>query len=219
MLAGLVGDGRHGGLEASGGGAGPGNGLDAGDGDDADGSEFAEGFPADVFGLDVSRERPGPAFGTAGEDDDDFAFELEAFEIVVLHFRDAEAVADEDHGRFDAGCGVRAEVEIGLLAEFDGLGLTVTEEGEAGVGFVDLAGSELDGLHVALGSGGGEAEAFELLGDVGGGLAVAFAAGVAAFEFVVGEELNVLPPKLTIIFGGERSYREDEAKNAAHEYP
>ena len=193
--------------------------MDAGDGDDADGAEFAEGFPADVVGLDVGGEGAGPAFGAAGEDDDDFAFELEAFEIVVLHFRDAEAVADKDHGRFDARGGVGPEVEVSLFAEFNGEGLTIADDGEAGVGFVDLAGLELDGLHVALGSGSGEAEAFELFGDVGGGLAMAFAAGVAAFEFIVGEELNVLPPKLAVVIGGERSYIEDEAKNAAHEYP
>lgn len=79
LLAGLVGDGGHGSLEAGGGGAGPGNGLDAGDGDESDGSEFAEGLPADIAGLNVGRERTGPAFGSAGEHDDNFAFELEAF--------------------------------------------------------------------------------------------------------------------------------------------
>lgn len=207
LLAGLVGDGGHGGLEAGGGGAGPGDGLDAGDGDEADGSEFAEGFPADVPRLNVGREWAGPAFGRAGEHDDNFAFELQTFEIVVLHFGHAEAVADEDHGRFHGGGGVGPQAEIGLFTEFNGERLALANEGEAGVGFVDLAGLELHGLRVALGAGGGEAEAFELFGDVGGGLAVALATGVAAFEFVVGEELDVLPPKLAVVVGGERSYK------------
>ena len=100
--------------------------------------------------------------------------------------------------RVAIGAGTDAAANAGMRLAYAG-GNAV----DAGVATM-FAASIVEYSHFGF---GGEAEAFELFGDVGGGLAMAFAAGVAAFEFIVGEELDVLPPKLAVIFGGERSYK------------
>jgi hypothetical protein len=59
-----------------------------------------------------------------------------------------------------------------------------------------LAGDEFDRLVEAVDSRRLGARALELLDGIGLRSALATAAGVAAFEFIVGEEFDVIPPGL-----------------------
>ncbi len=61
---------------------------------------------------------------------------------------------------------------------------------------IDRSGDQPDRLEKSLGSGWFEPGPRELLGHVVGRLAVALAAGVAAFELVIGQDQDVRPPSL-----------------------
>ncbi len=67
--------------------------------------------------------------------------------------------------------------------------LPSADEGEAAIFFDDLAGDEFDRLVEAVYAGRFRARVLELLDGVLLRFALAAAAGVAAFQFVVGEEL------------------------------
>src|SRR5262249_47715401 len=66
----------------------------------------------------------------------------------------------------------------------------------ARLGLDDLPRHEPDRLQVSRRAGRFEPGLLEAIGDVRGGLLVTFAAGVAPFERVVREELDVRPPAL-----------------------
>ena len=67
---------------------------------------------------------------------------------------------------------------------------------------------EADRLEVARGPGGLESELLELRLDVPDGFQESGRAGVAAFELVVGEELDVAPPEFAFggVIGGEKTW-------------
>ena len=132
--------------------------------------------------------------------DGDFAAEIEAGEIIVPGFGHAQPVADEDHGGLGFGGEVGAAALGGIEAVEDFLAIGA-DNGDTAFVVDELAGLELDGLQIAVGAGGFEAEGLHLGGDVFDGFVVAFAAGVAALQFVVGEELDVGPPAVAL--GGE----------------
>jgi hypothetical protein len=82
--------------------------------------------------------------------------------------------------------------------------LAVGNQCERGLGFIDFVLVEADGLVETIGSGGLEAGFLELLDDIGLGFAKTFAAGVATFERIVGEKLDVRPPGVAIEMGNGR---------------
>ena len=91
-----------------------------------------------------------------------------------------------------------ARADDGIFAERERFAFAVADEGETAILFDDLAGDEFDRLVEAVGAGGFGARVLELLDGILLRLALATAAGIAAFEFVVGENLDVIPPGLTV---------------------
>src|SRR5262249_40207453 len=124
----------------------------------------------------------------------DLAFEIEAGEVVELVFGNGECVAAEDGG----GVGVLGEVATGgecrVVAELERSDPALLSNCEAGLLFDDLRDFEFDWLEVTSGSGGLESGALEFAREIFSSAAVAWGSGVAAFEFVVGEDLDVGPP-------------------------
>ena len=166
--------------------------LDGGEhGDDADGAAADElgGFLARVVGLGGG----GEALGGAGEDDGNFALNVDAGgEIGVVELGGVDAEADEDGGRGDlarGGAGGGAGEHVVDRSEGD-LGAGVADDEFAGFE-VEAGFAHGEGLHVAPVAGGLDAEAQELGGDVGHGKAVAAGAGGAALHEIVGEEGDV----------------------------
>ena len=121
-----------------------------------------------------------------------------ASEVVIIFLRDFEAIAGENQRRFDLGRGHDAGADDGIFTERERFAFAVADEGEAAIFFDDLAGDELDGLVEAVYARGFCARALELLDGVCLRFALATAAGVAAFEFVVGENFDVIPPGLAV---------------------
>src|SRR5208283_885507 len=109
-----------------------------------------------------------------------------------------EAIADENERRFDLGRGHDARVNDGIFTEGERFAFAVANQDEAAIFFDDLAGDELDGLVETVDACGFCTRAHKLLDGVFLRFALAAATSVAAFEFVVGEELDVIPPRLTV---------------------
>src|SRR5580693_5316287 len=76
------------------------------------------------------------------------------------------------------------------------LGACVLDQGEARAAFIDLPGDQVHWLKIAVGTSRLETGACELSGNVFGRPPVARAAGVAAFEFIIGQDRDVRPPAL-----------------------
>src|SRR5208282_974602 len=111
---------------------------------------------------------------------------------------DFEAVADENQRRFNLGRGHDAGADKGIFAEREWFALAVVDQREAAILFDDLAGDEFDGLVEAVNARRFRARALELLDGMGLRGALATAAGIAAFEFVVGEDFDMTPPGLAV---------------------
>src|SRR5207302_913153 len=134
-----------------------------------------------------------------GEKDSDLANQIEAGKLVEIFFRDFETVADEHHMPADVHGRARgARADKGISGEGERLGFTVQDEGERGFGFVHLKLSETQGLVEAVAPGGFETGLVELFDGVGLRFFEALAAGVAAFERIVGEKLDVRPPGVAV---------------------
>jgi len=150
----------------------------------------------------MGSERTRNLGGRSGEDHDDLAPDVDAGEVVIIFLGDFEAIADENQRRFDLGHGHDAGANDGIFAETERFAfvfvLVLADEGQAAVSLDDLAGDELDGLVEAVDAGGLRARALELLDGVSLGGALATAASIAAFEFVVGEDFDVIPPGLAV---------------------
>src|ERR1700732_362048 len=124
--------------------------------------------------------------------------DVDAGEVVIILLRDFEAIADENQRRFDLGRGHHARADDGILTEGERFASAGADEGKAAILFDDLAGDEPDGLVEAVYARGLRARALELLYGVGLCGAFARTARVAAFEFVVGENFDVIPPSLAV---------------------
>ncbi len=168
--------------------------LRVGQRDRADGAEPLQGVPALRARLVVCAERAWDRRGTAGEQDHDLAFHIEAGKVVMLQFRDLQAVAGKHQRRLDAGRRVDAHAEGGLIAERHGHGFALRHQREARLRFVDAARAEGNGLQVAGGAGRLEPRLLEVVRDVLGGLQMLGAAGLAATHAVVGQRLDVRKP-------------------------
>src|SRR3989454_5438010 len=95
---------------------------------------------------------------------------------------------------FDTFGGIHAHAEHGILAQLYRLGLAIANQLEARVLLVNLPHVEFDRLEIPRGAGRLQTSVLEYLGDIGGGFAMPFAAGVPALELIVGQKLHVGPP-------------------------
>ncbi len=86
---------------------------------------------------------------------------------------------------------MRIDAEKGIVAEFHRLHVSVAQQIERAARFVNAHDVEIHGLAITIDAGGLQTCGAELLSHVVGGFLEAAAAGVAAFEAVVGEKLNV----------------------------
>ena len=134
--------------------------------------------------------------------DGDFALQVEAGEFVEARLRDRHAIPDEHHRRFDERA-MSPRLERMASCAVTGSGLPSRTKFQGGLG--DLAGLKTDRLEVAGRPGRLKSELFELCLDVADSGEKAGRSGVAAFELVVGEELDMVPPELALggIIGGE----------------
>ena len=93
---------------------------------DADNAGLPQSFPAFSDRLVVRRKRGRSFRGGPREIHDDFALQVEAGEIVVVHLWDLQAVADEHKWRGNfLGCEINARVEVGIFAEHERLDFAV----------------------------------------------------------------------------------------------
>ena len=136
--------------------------------------------------------------GRSREDHNDLAENVDAGEIVIIVFGNFETIADENQRCFDLGRGHDACANDGIFAERERFVLAVAAEGQTAIFFDDLAGDELHGLVEAVNARWLRTRVLELLDGVGLRGALSTAAGVAAFEFVVSEEFDVVPPGLAV---------------------
>jgi hypothetical protein len=194
----------------------------------ADGSGGTQKFPALDCGLIVRGESCRNVRRRAGEIDDDFAFQVEAGELIEIFFRDLEAVSDEDERRGEiCGRACSTRTDEGIVSKGERLGLAAGSEGQRRLGFIDLELIETDRLEKAVDAGGLEAGFLELFDGVSLGFAKAFAAGVAPFQRIVGKKFDVRPPGVAIkvrhsriLLGrgrGGRSEQENHRKRVTHE--
>ena len=76
----------------------------------------------------MRRERRRNLLGRADKKNDNLALEVEARQVVVVFFRDFQAIAGENQGRADFFLGeIDAGVEESVLAEGKRLGLAVVD--------------------------------------------------------------------------------------------
>src|SRR5260370_10656142 len=143
-------------------------------------------------------ERAGNLGRRSRENHDDLAADVDAGEIIIILLRDFEAIANENERRFDLGRRHDACANDGIFAERERIVFAVADEAKAAILFDDLAGDELDGLVETVDPRGLCARALELLDGVSLRGALATAAGIAAFEFVVGQDFDVIPPGLAV---------------------
>ena len=192
----------------------PGNvhGGGIGDGDVADGSGFMKSFPALAERLVMRGERSGNVGRRTREIHNDFAVEVQAAQFVEIFLGDLQAITNKDKRSGDACGGVRpTRADECFVGEGEMTVLPFADEGESGLGLVHTILRETDGLIKAFGAGWLKAGFFELLNRVGLRFLETLAAGVPAFERVVGEELDVCPPGIAIEMksgrwlGGNRS--------------
>src|SRR6476620_5882262 len=96
------------------------------------------------------------SLGPAGHGDRHLASQVEPGEIIVVLLRDAQAVPQEYERRLDLGCEVEQSREGRVFAEDERLGLSVTHQRGVRIVFDGLPCLELDGLVVAVSTGGSE---------------------------------------------------------------
>src|ERR1017187_1310076 len=143
-------------------------------------------------------ERSGKFSGRSVEDDDNFAVEIEAGEVIVIVLGNLEAITGEDERRADFGRRHDAGADDGVFAENERFALAIADEGEAAILFDDLARDEAHGLVETVRSCWLRVLMLKLFDRVFLRFALATAARVSAFEFVIGEELDVVPPSLAV---------------------
>src|SRR5580693_9891185 len=80
----------------------------------------------------------------------DFAFAIDAVEIVVTDFRRAKPIADENQFGFDGGSGIDACANHGFLTQGDPLFDATPHQREAALAFVELKSLELHRLNVTF---------------------------------------------------------------------
>jgi len=129
-------------------------------------------------------QRAGNGARSAAHVDGDFAFGIEAGQIVVVAFRGAETIADEDEPGGDFRRRIDAGADDGFRTDGDIPGFAIADKGKARMRFIKLQGFEFDWLDVALLAGGFEAIAFKVGGHVVGGFSVLRTAGLAALHLV-----------------------------------
>ena len=127
-----------------------------------------------------------------GNEDGYFALQILAGQIVVVQFWNREAEADEDSVRLDILGGVRCDAEHGIIAEFHRLALVrrAANRGTQRVSSIRTTSRPMR-LAKTVNCRGLQTRRAELLDHVIGGFFKPGAAGIAAFELVVGEELHV----------------------------
>src|SRR5215831_8367689 len=99
-----------------------------------------------------------------------------------------------------------ARTDVSIVGERERSDLAFRDERERRFGFVHFELRETHGLvEAGVGAGRLEAGLLELLDGVGLRFFKAFAAGVAAFERIVGQEFDVRPPGIAVeVRGGWR---------------
>ena len=160
--------------------------------------------PAAVVGEGVAAEEVGIGGGRVADDaEDDFAFDVDVGVVVPVELGRGDAVADEDDGGVDVDGGGEGAVGDGVVVavlEVVGVerdadlafGAFGRDDGHGGFVGDGVHADEVDLLEVgAVVAAGFEAVEGELGGDVLGGDLAAAEAGAAAFEEIVGEELDV----------------------------
>ena len=85
---------------------------------------------APANGLVVGEQRSWNPGRTAGQEQDDLAAEVEAREVVVLRFGNAQTVAREDNRRLELRRRIHAHADRGFGAQRDRLGLAAANERE-----------------------------------------------------------------------------------------
>ncbi len=160
--------------------------------------------PAAVVGEGVAAEEGGVGGGWVADDaEDDFAFDVDVGVVVPVELGRGDAVADEDDGSVDVDGGGEGAVGDGVVVavlEVEGVehdadlavGTLGRDDGHGGLVGDGVHADHVDLLEIgAVVAAGFEAVEGELGGDVLGGDFAAAEAGAAAFEEIVGEELDV----------------------------
>jgi hypothetical protein len=173
-----------------------GSGVDQGNGPDS--ACGAQHFPTLGRGLVMRSQSPGNLGGRSGEDHDDLAADIDACKVVIVCLGNFETVANENQRRFHFWIGHDAGTDGGIFTKRKRLAFAVTDECKAAIFLDDLAGYEFDGLIEAVGARRHCARIFELLDCIGLRGALAATAGIAAFEFIVGENFDAIPPSLAV---------------------
>ena len=106
--------------------------------------------------------------------------------------------------------------------------MAARNQGQGGFGFVDLILIEMHGLVETITAGRLEIGLLELLDGIGLSFLKTFAAGVAAFEGIIGEEFDVRPPGVAIEVGSgwrllgwgsdSRGEEKNPRQSLAHEF-
>jgi hypothetical protein len=123
-----------------------------------------------------------------GEHGHDLSADVDVGVVVVAELGGDDAEAGEDDGRLDAARGLVAGVDEDVLAVLERAAI----DRERGVCGVEERGLHADVLKVrAAVAGRLRADGLELRGDVCGRDVVAARAGLAAFDRVAGEEVDV----------------------------
>src|SRR5262249_51338628 len=133
-----------------------------------------------------------------------------------------QTVSNENQRRFHLGCRDNASADECIVAEHQRLALTVVDEAEAAVLLDNLPRFKSYGLVEAVHACWFQASFLELLHDVFLSGAFAAAACIAAFHLVVGDNLDVIPPGVSVEVGGLRGGKggefdeEQEGEQAFH---
>ena len=143
-------------------------------------------------------EGAGDFRGRSRKNHDDLAANVEAGEVIVIFLGNFESVSRKYERSFNLRCWHDACADDGIFAERECFAVAVADEGEAAIFLDNLAGDEFNRLIVAVYAGRFRARSLELLDRVLLRFALAAAAGIATFKFVVGEELDMVPPGLAV---------------------
>ena len=127
----------------------------------------AQRLPALSRGLMVRSQRRGNLRRRAGDQDDNFALEIEPGKIVEISFRNAQAVADKNQRSFHFRGQIDARAEDGIFAQGQRLGLAVANQRGARFFFHQLPRFELHRLVEALYARGLKAGSLQLIDNVG----------------------------------------------------
>src|SRR5260370_1046632 len=112
--------------------------------------------------------------------------------------RDGESVAHKHQQRLELRGKIHARVEDGIFAEGQGLHLVVADQYQTGFFLHDLPLLKLYGLVIPFGASRLQARALELLYDIFFGATQSSAASFTAFHIVGSQDLDVIPPALTV---------------------